>query len=88
MGMDGEEADTCWVDASNYKICADMALVTKQVLFQHCHDRGDTGRPASREGMEFEVRGDQGSSEFSICSGAGAGTPDGRRDEVKLFAIL
>ena len=36
--MNGEKADAGGVDARNDEVRADMALVAKEVLFEHCHD--------------------------------------------------
>jgi hypothetical protein len=38
--------------------------------------------------VEFEVRGDEGSGEFSVSGCAGAGAEDRRGDVMELFAVL
>jgi hypothetical protein len=38
--------------------------------------------------MELELRGDEGGGEFGVGGSTGAGAPDLRSDEVKLFAVL
>ena len=65
-----------------------MALVAEQVLFEHRHAGDDAGFAAGAEGVQFEVRGDEGGGEFGIGSGAGAGAPDLGGDVVELFTVL
>jgi hypothetical protein len=88
VGVNGEEADARGIHAGDDEIGADMALVTEEVLFQHGHDGDDAWRPAGGQGVEFEVRGDEGSGEFGVGGCAGAGAEDRRGDVVELFAVL
>ena len=88
VGVNGEEADTRGVDAGDNEICADMALVAEEVLFQHGHDGDDAWGPAGGQGVKFEVRGDEGGGEFGVGGCAGAGAEDRRGDVVELFAVL
>jgi hypothetical protein len=88
VSVNGEEADARGVDAGDDEIGADMALVTEEVLFQHGHDGDDAWGPASGQGVELEVRGDEGGGEFSVGRCAGAGAEDRRRDVVEFFTVL
>jgi hypothetical protein len=38
--------------------------------------------------VQFEVGGDEGGGEFGVGGGAGAGTPDLRRDVVEFLTVL
>lgn len=88
MCVDGEEVGAGGIAASDYEIGADVALVTEEMLLEHGHHGRDTGFAARREGVQLEVGGYEGGSEFGVCSCAGAGTPYLRGDVVKLFAVL
>lgn len=55
MGVDGEEADACWVNAGNDEVCPYVALVAEEVLFQHGHAGCDSRCSAGGEGVEFDV---------------------------------
>ena len=88
MGVDGEEMCAGRVDASNDEVCANVALVAEQVLLEHGHAGDNAGLAAGGEGMEFEVRGNDGGREFSVCGRSGTGTPDVRGDVVELLAVL
>jgi len=81
-------SDARGVDAGDDEIGADMALVAEEVLFQHGHDGDDAWGSAGGQGVEFKVRGDEGSGEFGVGSCAGAGAEDRRGDVVELFAVL
>lgn len=70
------------------EIGADVSLVAEQVLLEHCHNGDDAGLAAGRQGVQLDVGGDEGSREFGVCGGAGAGAPDLRGDVVELFAVL
>ena len=65
-----------------------MPLIAEQVLFKHRHHGHDTGFAAGGEGMEFEVGGDEGGSEFGVGGCAGASAPNLRGDVVEFFAVL
>jgi len=83
-----EEVCSGRVASCHHKICANVTLVAEQVLFEHGHD-GDNARFAtSGEGVEFEVGGHERSGKLSVGGGTGTGTPDLRRDVVKLLAVL
>ena len=58
------------------------------MLFKHGHDGDDAWFAAGGEGVEFEVRGHEGSGEFGVCCGTGTSTPDLRRDVVELLTVL
>lgn len=88
MRMHSEESNTRRIDTSNDKISTDMSLVLEEMLFQHRHTGDHSGLSACREGMQFEVRGDEGGGEFGICCCAGAGTPYLGRDIMEFFAVL
>jgi hypothetical protein len=65
-----------------------MSLVSEEMLLEHGHAGDDSGFAACGEGVQFEFGRDEGGSEFGICGGSGSGTPDLRRDVMKLFAVL
>ena len=86
--MDGEEMCAGGVDTRNNEVGANVTLVTEQVLLQHGHAGNDAGLAAGREGVQFEVGGDDGGSELGVCGGTGTGTPNVRGDVVEFLAVL
>jgi hypothetical protein len=88
VGVDGEEVCARGVDAGDDKVCADVALVAEEVLLEHGHACDDAGLAAGGEGVQFEVRGDDGRGELGVCGRAGAGAPDVGGDVVELLAVL
>lgn len=88
MRVHGEEAHTGGVHAGHDEVGADVALVSEEVLLQHRHHGDDAGFPARREGVEFEVGGDEGGGEFGVGGGACSGTPYLGGDVVEFFAVL
>lgn len=65
-----------------------MSLVSEEVLLQHGHASGHAGRAAGRQRVQLDVGADQSRGELGVCGRTGSGTPDLRRDVVKLFAVL
>jgi hypothetical protein len=65
-----------------------VALVAEQVLLEHGHACYDAGLAAGGEGVQFEVRGDDGSCELGVCGGSGTGAPNVGGDVVELLAVL
>lgn len=88
MGVHGEEGYSGGIDAGDDEVGADVSLVTEEVLFEHRHAGRYAGFSAGGEGVEFQVRGDQGGREFSVSGCAGAGAPDLRGDIVQFLAVL
>lgn len=88
MGVDGEEVGACGVTAGNDEVGANVALVTEQMLLEHCHAGDDAGLAARGEGVQFEVGRDDGCGELGVCGGTGSGTPDLGRDVVEFLAVL
>ena len=88
MRVHREETDTRGVHPRNDEIRADVALVLEEVLLQHRHAGHDARFAARREGVQFEVGGDEGGGEFGVGGGAGAGTPYLGGDVVEFFTIL
>lgn len=88
MGVDGEQVGASGVDARHDEIGADVALISEEVLLQHGHAGHDTRLATGGEGVQFQVRGDDGSCELGVCCGTGTGAPDLRGDVVQLLAIL
>lgn len=88
VGVDSEEADPGGVYASHDEVCANMALISEEMLLQHRHDGDDAGLPACGEGVKFEVGGDEGGGEFGVGGGSCSRTPYLRRDVVEFFAVL
>lgn len=88
MGVDGEEADARGVHTGHDEVCADVALISEEVLLQHRHHGDDAGFPACGEGVEFEIGGYEGGGEFGVGGCSCAGTPYLGGDVVELFAIL
>lgn len=86
--MDCEEVCAGGIAACHDEVCADVTLVAEEMLFEHGHDGYNAWLAAGREGVEFEVRGHEGGGEFGVCCGTGTGTPDLRRDVVKLLTVL
>ena len=86
--MDREEMASCRVTACYYEVCANMALVAEEVLFEERHDGDDARRAAGGEGVELEVGGDEGGGEFGVGGCAGAGAPDLGGDVVEFLAVL
>ena len=58
------------------------------MLFQHGHDCDNARLAACGEGVQFEVRGDEGGGEFGICCCSGSSAPDLRGDVVEFLAVL
>lgn len=88
MSVNSEETNACGVNPCHDKIRADVSLVAEEVLFQHCHAGDDAGRPAGREGVQFEVGGDQCGGKLGISGGTSAGAPDRRGDVMEFFTVL
>lgn len=88
VGVDGEEADAGRVDACDDEVGADVALVSEEVLLQHGHAGDDAGGPPRREGVELDVRADQGGGELCVCSCTCTSAPDLRGDVVEFLAVL
>lgn len=88
MGVDGEEVGTGGIAAGNNEVCANVALVAEQMLLEHGHACYNARLAAGGEGVEFEIGGDDGGGEFSVCGGTGTGAPDVWGDVVKLLAVL
>jgi hypothetical protein len=88
VGVHGEEMRACGVDARDDEVGADVALVPEQVLLQHGHAGYDAGLAAGGEGVQFEVRRDDGRRELRVCGGSRAGAPDVGGDVVEFFAVL
>lgn len=86
--MHSEEVCACGIAAGDDEVGADVALVAEEMLFEERHDGHDAGFAAGREGVEFEVGRDDGSSEFSVGGGTGTCAPDLGRDVVELLAVL
>lgn len=88
VGVHREEVSASGVDARDDEVGADMALVAEEVLLEERHAGDDAGLAARREGVELEVRGDDGRGELGVGRRAGAGAPDLGRDVVKLLTVL
>lgn len=88
MCVNSEQMASCRIAPCHHEICADVSLVPEEMLFEHCHDCNDARFTAGREGVEFEVGGDQGGGEFGVGCCAGAGAPDLRGDVVEFLTIL
>lgn len=88
MGVHGEEMGTGRIAPSHDEVSADVALVAEEVLFEEGHDGGDAGFATRREGVQFDVGGDEGGCEFGVGGCACAGAPDLRGDVVQFFAVL
>jgi hypothetical protein len=78
----------CGVNAGNDEVGADVTLVAEQVLLQHGHAGDDAWFAAGGEGVQFEVRRDDGGCEFRVCGGTGTGAPDLGGDVVEFLAVL
>jgi hypothetical protein len=76
------------VHARNDEVGADVPLVAEEVLLQHRHARYDARLAAGREGVQLEVRRDDGGCEFRVGGGAGARAPDLGGNVVEFFAVL
>ena len=76
MGVDGKEMRAGWIDTCYNKVCADVSLISEEMLLQHGHASDDTRLAASGEGVEFEVRGNDGGSEFCVGGGSSSCTPN------------
>lgn len=88
MGVDGEEMCASGVNTGNDEVSANVTLVAEQVLFQHGHAGNDAGLAAGGEGVQFEVRGDDGGGELGVGGGTGTRTPNVRGDVVEFLAVL
>jgi hypothetical protein len=72
----GEEVSTSGVNACYDEVCADVALVAEQMLFEHGHAGYNAGLAAGGQGVQLEVGGDDGGGEFGVGGGSSSGTPD------------
>jgi hypothetical protein len=88
VGVDGEEVGARGVDARDDQVGADVALVAEQVLLQHGHGGHDARLAAGAEGVQLEVRRDDGGGELGVGGGTGTRAPDVRGDVVQLLAVL
>lgn len=86
--MNGKEANARRVHSCYDKICADVTLIPEKMLFEHSHACYDTRLASGREGMEFEVGGDDGGGEFRVGCCSGAGAPYLGSNVVEFLAIL
>ena len=86
--MHGEEVGACGIDTRDDEVGADVALVPEQVLLKHGHAGDDTRFAAGGEGVQFEVRGDDGRGELGVCGGTGTGAPNVGGYVVKFLAVL
>lgn len=86
--MHCEETNAGRVNACDYQVCTDVALVPEKILLEHRHTGDDPRFPSGRECMKLKIRGDQGGGEFGICSGTGTCTPYLRSDIMQLLAVL
>jgi hypothetical protein len=53
-----------------------VSLVSEEVLLQHGHAGDYSWVPASREGVQLDVRTNQRGGELGVCSCTGTSTPD------------
>lgn len=88
VGVHGEQAHACGVDAGNDQVCADVALVSEEMLLQHGHACDDAWLSAGGEGVELEVGGDEGGGEFGVGGRSGSGAPYLRGYVVELLTVL
>jgi hypothetical protein len=88
VGVHSEEMRASGVDAGDHEVGTDVALVPEQVLLQHGHAGDDAGLAAGGEGVQFEVRRDDGRGELGVCRGSGTGAPDVGGDVVQFLAVL
>lgn len=86
--MDCVETNAGWVNASDNQICADVTLVTEEVLFEQGHACYDAWFAAGGESVKFKVGADQSSGKLCVCCGTGTGAPYRWSDVVKLLAVL
>ena len=88
VGVHGKEVGACGVHAGNDEVSANVTLVAEEMLLQHRHAGDDARFAAGREGVQFEVRRDDGSGELGVCGGSCAGAPDVGGDVVEFLAVL
>lgn len=86
--MHGVQSRACRVHAGNDQVRADVALVSEEVLLQHCHAGDHAGVAACRERVQFDIGADEGGGELGVGGCTGSGTPDLRGDVVKFLAVL
>ena len=83
-----EQVHAGGIHACHDEVRPDVALVPEEVLLEHGHAGHDAGLAAGREGVQLDVRSDQGGCEFGVCGCAGARAPDLGRDVVEFLAVL
>lgn len=86
--MHGVQPSACGVHACDYQVRSDVALVSEEMLFQHCHASNHARVAACGERVQFDIGADQGGGEFGVGGCTGSGTPDLRGDVVEFLAVL
>jgi hypothetical protein len=74
--MYSEQANTGRINTSYDEVCTDVALVSEEVLLEHCHTGNDSWLAAGGEGVQFELRGDERGCEFGVGGGSCSCAPD------------
>lgn len=80
MGVDGKETNSRGVNSSDNEIRADVSLISEEMLFEHRHARHHSRLASGGEGMELQLRGDEGGGKLGVRSRSGSSTPYLRRD--------
>ena len=83
-----EEVDTCGIYTCDDQVCADMSLISEEVLLEHGHAGDDARLAACGEGVQLEVGRDDGRGELGVSGGTSTSAPDLRGNEVQLLAVL
>ena len=78
----------CGVATGNDEVGSNVTLIAEEMLLEHGHAGNDAGFAAGGKGVQFEIRGDEGGSEFGVSGCAGAGAPDFGGNIVEFFAVL
>lgn len=88
MCVDGEQVRARGVAPRNDEIRSNVALVAEKMLLEEGHASDDAGLAAGGKGVQLQLRGNEGSRELGVGSGAGASTPYLGSNVVQLLAVL
>lgn len=76
MGVHGKQVGSSGVNSGDHQIRSNMTLVSEEMLFEEGHTSDDAGLSTGREGVQLELRRDEGGGKLGIGRGTGTSAPD------------